>query len=109
MSEAQWPVPSIAMYQRVLRIKQAMDQEEAPASTVRVQPEKREDEETLPYDPLPVVEVYNTLIRQGLQVPHGGEQEKNASTDILFSWDYLDRWADWRKWADWEDWDSWNK
>ena len=59
MSDAQWPVPFIAMYQRVLRVKQAMEQEETPTSMTDVQPDKQQDEKTFLQDPLPTPEVYN--------------------------------------------------
>ena len=91
MSEAQWPIPFVAMYQRVLRIKQAMEQEEALTGMTYVQPEKQQDEKALPHDPLPTLEICN------------------EDTNMLFSWDYLEKVGDWKKWADWEEWDSWNK
>ena len=90
MSEAQWPVPFVAMYQRVLRIKQAMEQE-APASMTYTQPEKQQDEKILPYDPVPILEACN------------------RETDIFFFWDYLDKGGDWKKWEDGEEFNDWNK
>jgi hypothetical protein len=91
MREAESPVPFVAMYQRVLRIKQAMDQEETAGSTDDLQ---TTGEEIRRSDPLPFVGI------------------GNDETDILSFWDDLQKREGWKKWEDGEEggeFCDWNK
>lgn len=103
MGEPQWPVLFVTMYQRVLRIKEAMEEEEALVSPTPMQGRGRDRRDGRGQAP----SLRSRLSPCGDRLPT--PEVYNEETYMHFSWDYLEQWGDWKKWHDWEDWDSWNK